>query len=511
MPHSPRTTTSARRLLSSLATPALLITATLGAVVRAAGVATPEPPAPAVVSDYAAVVAADEPIGYWPLSDSLDPVGTAPALEAGGGPARFRPGPTAGCGSCDLGRGGWLRIPDGPALASEEMTVEMVFQIKYPRSGALFGIRDGGRARFSLHYDDDSPVLRLWNGSEVVDFEADGPVTLNTWHHVAVAISPTESTVWLDGVRCKAAATEGVTADTRGLPFLVGCSDSAGKRERADILCAHLAIHPRRLDDARIAARLEALGWADRLEPVPPRDLAAEIARIPERVARLEREHGVKIQYEDTVDFIPAPWRAGSDAAPLPSEQLPRAIDEVEGFLAVVPAAVTRRDLDTIYVMNHLRMGPSQVGALAYEKSIYLPCGRPLFDIRCSLYHELSHILQVAHPIANAGWNELLPKGYAYGCAENANPFEFNDQLRNDGFILRYSTTNRHEDIAVLSDWLFVRKQQTIDLCEAYPAIRRKVAAVVDWYRAIDPGYDFSFYDAALADADPPTIVTPKK
>lgn len=467
--------------------------------VNAGGVA-----APVGVAAFAAEVAADRPLGHWPLGTGLDPSAAAPPLEAGAAPIRFRPGPLAGSASIDLGRGGWLRVPHVPEFDGDEFAAEMIFQIKYPTSGSLFGVRDGGRTRFSLHYAADSPVLKLWNGTQVVEFTAERTITLDDWHHVAVALSATDSRVWLDGRPCRASARCGL-GDAHGLPFLVGCSDAAGTAERAEILAAHLALHPRRLGDERLAARMRALGWADRLEPRPRPDAAAEIARTADRVARIERDFGVVVRYEFSPEILPAAWRAGNEDAGLPPERMPRVLDEIEAFLAVVPAAVSRRDLETIVVVSRLRLGGTPVGALASGRAIYLCCDRPVFDVRCSLYHELSHILQVAHPVDDAGWTSLLPAGFRYlGADAGVDPFGFDDGLRNDGFILRYSTTNRHEDIAVLSDWLFVRRQQTVDLCEAHPAIRRKVAAVVDWYRSIDPAYDFSFYEAILGSGPPP-------
>lgn len=103
----------------------------------------------------------------------------------------------------------------------------MVFQLKYPRSGTLFGMRDGKATRSNLHFAVDSPVLKLWNGSTVIEFEADRPITLNEWYHLALRISPTEATVWLDGVRCQPSAVAGLAAAARGLPLLVGCSNAA--------------------------------------------------------------------------------------------------------------------------------------------------------------------------------------------------------------------------------------------------------------------------------------------
>ena len=498
MPHSTASRTWCRRSLVAIG--ACLTVAPLLVSARSAIAAERDR-----ATDYEKIIAADRPLGHWPLQEGIDPSGpTVALLEEGEGRPRFRPGPLAGMGSVDLGQGGWLRVPHFPELDSDEFTAEMIFQIKYPKAGAVFGLRDGDRTRFSLHYSADSPVLKLWNGSKIIEFTADRPITLNVWHHVAVALSATDSRVWLDGRRCEASGRGGL-GTTCGLPFLVGCSDVAGKAERAEILAAQVAIHSRCLDDERIASRLRALGWGDRLQPRPRPDAATEIARTSERVARIERDYGVKVQYQYGEDFLPEPWRAGNEDAGLPIERMPRVLDEIEAFLEVVPAAVSRRDLETIFVVSRLRLNGSLVGALASGRSIYLCCDRPIFDIRCSLYHELSHILQVAHPVNDEAWNALLPAGFHYlGADAGLDPFGFDDGLRNDGFILRYSTTNRHEDIAVLSDWMFVRKQQAFDLCDLHPAIRRKVAALVDWYRSIDPGYDFTFYEPVLRPPAPP-------
>ena len=63
---------------------------------------------------------------------------------------------------------------------------------------------------------------------------------------------------------------------------------------------------------------------------------------------------------------------------------------------------------------------------------------------------------------------------------------------------------NRHEDIAVLSDYVFVRKDQTQDLMEAFPAIQRKVEVLVKYDQSISTDYDFSFYAATLRGAAAP-------
>ena len=117
----------------------------------------------------------------------------------------------------------------------------------------------------------------------------------------------------------------------------------------------------------------------------------------------------------------------------------------------------------------------------------------------------MSHILQVAYPVDDAAWAKLLPKDFKYGGRADRDAFEFDDKLRSDGFIINYSTGNRHEDIAVLSDYIFVRKDETKDLMEAFPAIQRKVAVLVKYYQTISPDYDFSLYAPPLREANKPT------
>ena len=354
---------------------------------------------PALLGEFPSLVAKEASLlGYWPLARNLDAAKGLLIIQSGKKKRVFRPGPQGQDASLDLSNGGYLTISPAEALDAPELTVELVCRIKYLTDGCLFGMRNGGATRFSLHYTTDSSTLKLWNGSQVIDFEADTAMKMGEWYHVALAISGTESIVWVNGKRCEPAAKGGMALGSKGLPFLLGTSDfEAGRTERAEIQAAHLAIYKTMLGNEAIVERVKALGWTAKLKPQPRRSVAGEIARIDSRITRIKKDYGVDVHYK------------------------------------------------------------------------------------------YSH------------------KDFKYGGRSKLDAFGFDDPLRADGFIINYSTNNRHEDIAVLSDYIFVRKEETKDLMEAYPAIQRKVALMVKFYQAISPAYDFSFYVNPLRGVNVPS------
>lgn len=445
-------------------------------------------------------------VGYWAFASTLDAANDGPALQPGQDKRVFRAGPLAMDSSIDLSNGAYLSLSPNEDLDAPELTVELIFKIKYPNSGTLFGIRDGNATRFSLHFTAESPTLKLWNGSTIINFESDTILKMGDWYHLALAVSGKESILWINGKRCLPSATAGMSAGPKGLPFLMGTTDLAtGKSERAEILAAHLAIHKTMLADEAITARMNALGWTEKLKQLPRKSPAEEIARIDARINRIKQDHGVDVHYKYVhKDFIPAVWHSVGEGSQLPYDRVPVVLDEIEAFLAVVPKSISEKDLDSIYLFDNLKIGGGGMGAMAYGKSIYLCCIRPAIDIRYSLFHELSHILQVAYPVDEKAWAALSPKDFKYGQNTKANAFGFDEKLRSDGFIINYSTWNQHEDIAVLSDYIFVRKDQTLDLMETYPALKHKAATIVKYYQKISPEYDLSFYDTILRDMEKP-------
>ena len=343
---------------------------------------TPRPnrPAPAAadasrLENFRKVVTSEEGrCGCWSVEPPAPANGPGPPFRSGHGEPVFRPGPLGSDSSVDVSNGGYISLAPCAALDGPELTVEFIFQIRYPTFGALFGIRDGGPTRFSLHYTTASPQLKLWNGKSLVEFETDTKLETGEWHHAALALSEARSILWIDGKRCTASTTAGMAAGPKGLPFLVGATDLAtGKSERGEILAAHLAIHERMMDDDEIVARIKALGWEKRLEPKPQTPQAEAIPRIDARIARIAKDHRVDVHYKyDHDTFIPAVWHDVGEGVQLPYKMMPAVLDEIEDFLKTVPKEISAKELDAIYLFSTLKIGAESMGGMPYRKSIYI-------------------------------------------------------------------------------------------------------------------------------------------
>ena len=111
---------------------------------------------PALPGEFPLLVAKEASLlGYWPLARNLDAAKGLLIIQSGKQKLVFRPGPQGQDASLVLSNGGYLTISPAEALDAPELTAELVCRIKYLTDGCLFGIRNGGATRFSLHYTTD--------------------------------------------------------------------------------------------------------------------------------------------------------------------------------------------------------------------------------------------------------------------------------------------------------------------------------------------------------------------
>lgn len=259
------------------------------------------------------------------------------------------------------------------------------------------------------------------------------------------------------------------------------------------------------------SAAAAGLAWSDAPADSPPaaneqrpRAGPAVDAAIAARARAMEQKYGIRIQYEYVPGTsIPDVWRDAIVGTQTSSEQATIMLDEIDYFMSVVPGEVIRKNLDGIHLFGGLQIHGEGVGAMAYGKTICL-CAGPASHIRNCLFHEFAHILQVAHPIDMDSWMAALPEGFKYYgqgsemMDAGVNPFESGEELWKEGFVLQYSKASLSEDFAVFSDYLFSRPEQTLEWAKKYPAMRKRVAALIRHYRSISPDYDFSAYKDVL-------------
>jgi len=465
-----------------------------------------EESAPAPPSAFPALILNEESLlGYWPLSGSLERTHGSLELETGGGEAGFSPGPLGGDQGLDLSQGRYAWLKPHASLNAPELTVECFIRMGQTFNGCLFGVRDGRPTRFSLHGSADSARLRLWDGNRVTIWEATEALEPGRWYHIALSITPTETAIWVDGKPCKAPSDiAGVNEDAQGLPLVLGTVDATdGNAERSEISIAHLALYGKRMSTEAWDARLKALAW-DEKRTAHKREPGPQEAAIEERIARIKQEYGVTVHYHYSKDtFLHPSWHSFIEGEQVSSTHASIMLDEIEKFLTVVPRAVTRKNLENIYMFNSLLMHGRGTGAMAFGRSIYLGAGNAAHIANC-LYHEFGHILLAAYPVDLESWMAQLPPDFEYYGVGNemlvagVNPFESNDELHSQGFVLMYSKASLSEDHAVFSDYLFTRKEKTKELMKKHPAMKNRVRELIRYYKGISDEYDFSFYDDVL-------------
>lgn len=457
-------------------------------------------------SDFPALVVGEESLlGYWSLSGSLDRAKGSLELVAAGGAAVFSPGPLGADQSLDLSQGRYASVTPHADLDAPELTVECFIRMGHAIDGCLFGVRNGRATRFSLHGSSDSSILRLWNGRRVTDWESDWTLEPGKWYHLALSISATETAVWVNGKPCKALdRMGGLNEHATGLPLVLGVIDVVGgNAERSDISIAHLALYGKRMATEAWDARLKALNWSEK-KKAHKRENGAKDSEIEARIAKIKQDYGVAVHYHYSKEtFLHPAWHSYMKGEQVSPAHATIMLDEIEKFLTVVPKPITSKNLENIYMFKTLLMGGHGTGAMASGRSIYLCSGNAAHIANC-LYHEFSHILLVAYPVDMASWMAQLPPGFKYFgngsemIDKGINPFEFDDKLRSEGFVLMYSKASLSEDHAVFSDYLFTRKEETKGLMKKYPAMKNRVRELIRYYKSISPDYDFRFYDDVL-------------
>ena len=258
--------------------------------------------APAVLSAaepgagaYAKAIAAESDlVTHWPLNGDLKAAPGKADAEPKGGPAEFVPGP-GGAKAMLLDKGRYVTLGSTPELDLPETTVELWFRLDFrPNPGynpCILAKRADGehtQTRFSIHAAGDYSAIDVWNGRAVMQYRAgDGPLEGGRWYHLALSCTAKEMRMFLDGVPCELDGPAQVFQfERKNLPFSVGSSQPKGA-ELLQGAVAEVAVYRRALDEAQVAAHVDAMGFQkDRL------------ALLQAREARIEREARLRVEQD---------------------------------------------------------------------------------------------------------------------------------------------------------------------------------------------------------------------
>src|SRR5438552_11806232 len=179
-----------------------------------AGLGGPSPAAADQANDYEASVLADNPVSFWPLSDTDGGAHDVQQRNNGylyGGVTTGVSGPFAGstamrfdgqpCTGVDVARDPW-------ALTGSKVSIEAWVRQDAPRAGIVYRWRYYG---FDLFVDGDGvPSFGGWlNGWSGFGVAATGfNVADGRWHHIVGTKDDTTVTMYVDGVAAATASSE---------------------------------------------------------------------------------------------------------------------------------------------------------------------------------------------------------------------------------------------------------------------------------------------------------------
>ena len=208
-----------------------------------------------------------ELLGYWPLAGNLK--AAAGGLELASANPKITPaeGPFGGF-AVDLSDGNYLSVQPCKEFEAPQMGAEMMFEILKPTAGnlCLMAIRSEKSTRLSLHYNPDTNLLLLYNGAVVSRFLCNDSLAMKEWFHLAMGVADGKARVWLNGKECESQGEAAAAGPAKGLPFVVGASNSTTGAEHADIKVAHLAIYKTALTGEEIVSHVKAAGWGGKLK-----------------------------------------------------------------------------------------------------------------------------------------------------------------------------------------------------------------------------------------------------
>ena len=217
----------------------------------------PPPPPPSPPADYAGVVIADGPAGYWRMDDASGTVASALAGPAGRYLGAFRLGAlgavSGNAAVALLGSTGYISVPDAAALDTAD-TFTLEAWVKRGAIGRSQGLFAKGPRSYQFYFDATNRLVLRQTGIGEIARTTVALTDRTTFHHIAVTKSGSAVHLYVDGVDRTSAVTNRVlTNTTSALALGSGSGTLNGTLDE-------VAVYNRALDAAAIARRKAAAG-----------------------------------------------------------------------------------------------------------------------------------------------------------------------------------------------------------------------------------------------------------
>jgi hypothetical protein len=159
---------------------------------------------------------------------------------------------------------------------------------------------------------------------------------------------------------------------------------------------------------------------------------------------------------------------------------------------------VIRSHLEEIYLLRWLEWRGKRAGGTNVGNSIYIANDDYRQGYVLELLHsEFSSRLFHRYPFPEEQWKRINGEDFEYygsgwDMLGQADLMKGGPELWAEGFVVKYGKSSMINDFNMIVRGLFVDMHDRFDeLCRSYPKIRAKRQLAVEFYRSIDPGFDF--------------------
>lgn len=233
--------------------------------------------------------------------------------------------------------------------------------------------------------------------------------------------------------------------------------------------------------------------------------LEASDKGIEKQIHTIKQTFNVQVHYlYSSQKYFPEKWLK----APISGEGGQLALDEVERILPLIqkalsayPRSVIEENLVNVYLLNKLMFYGKSFGATNSKTNLYIKSqgkakGYSDSFIISRIHSEFSSILMRNYEFPKEEWENINPREFKYlGAGKKMlgqkKLYGQNNELLSRGFLVKYSQSSLENDFNLISDWLFTRYSQLVELGEKHEKIRLKMNLAVRFYKSIDNRFEF--------------------
>ncbi|MCB9234109.1 MAG: hypothetical protein H6581_20810 [Bacteroidia bacterium] len=209
----------------------------------------------------------------------------------------------------------------------------------------------------------------------------------------------------------------------------------------------------------------------------------------------------IPIIYSDAYNYLPEDWKKppiNAAVNPLDTAEIGRCEKASLVAMAKYHPDVLKWNLDYLVWVKSLEFYGAPYGGTNSTKNLYLANdgeaeGYSEHYLEGSFHHEFSSILLRNYTtyFDQGAWDRLLPVGFSYGeggtqaILDGKASQGLDESLNELGFVDQYATSDAENDLNEIAQNLFAPEEVFWERVDKYPALKKKVAFVIDFYHQI--------------------------